>query len=174
MFLATARMETSDKKRPPHPPPKGLAFCFAESSGFWSPAPPWQGGTAFAVSKAKHEGKRLYTKSTKSLAAENSFVLKSRNEQSSRRGTLSGLLSLSSISPKSIRPARAERLSPSLRRNTKAKTVRQRLDLLTPCVTFFCLTARSAGSRQPFGPQDGYNSSTTFSPIKRAVEQPTH
>ncbi|WP_337471406.1 hypothetical protein, partial [Acidaminococcus intestini] len=38
MFLATARMETSDKKRPPHPPPKGLAFCFAESSGFWSPA----------------------------------------------------------------------------------------------------------------------------------------
>ena len=43
------------------------------------------------------------------------------------RGTLSGLLSLSSISPKSFRPTRAERLSPSLRRNTKAKTVRQRL-----------------------------------------------
>ena len=68
-----------------------------------------QGGTAFAVSKAKHEGKRLYTKSTKSLAAENSFVLKSRNEQSARRGTLSGLLPLSSISPKSIRPALVRR-----------------------------------------------------------------
>ena len=98
MFLATARRETSGTNRPPHPPPTKPAWCIP---------PPWWGGTAFAVSKAKHEGKRLYTKSTKSLAAENSFVLKSRNEQSARRGTLSGLLPLSSISPKSIRPTRA-------------------------------------------------------------------
>ena len=100
MFLATARRETSGTNRPPHPPPTKPAW--------WIP-PPWWGGTAFAVSKAKHEGKRLYTKSTKSLAAENSFVLKSRNEQSARRGTLSGLLPLSSISPKSIRPALVRR-----------------------------------------------------------------